>query len=415
MKAVHLKCPQCGATLQGAGDATDVTCTYCGTVSQIQQRATVFQRLVPSRADVMRARMAAQPASNTTGTIVIVVTLLVLASFLVPVALVVSDCDGGGGRAGSTLGWEGTGSLLFADVDGDGRGDVVGRGRVVGSADLVHVIALDGVTGAQRWKSAALGTYNETYQGMLLLAGSHAVFVSPRGGVTAVRLEDGTLAWTATLPERVTRPCAGAPDVLALELTDGRQVALDTSTGAVEAEAPAPPPHLDAAEGTCVALPTDRDDASDRPRADTYLTDALAMGHSIELRAGPYRVVSGPGARGARVPVLARVDEAGTQVWRVDVPSDRLGAKESAAEHPLLAAPLGLACAEWEVSASGRNPPRLACFELDSGARRWEATLASDLPLEAVVAGDALVYTSSWGTLQAFDPATGASRWTFGR
>lgn len=44
VRAVQLKCPNCGATFDVAETAISMTCRYCGQVSRIQQRSRILQR-----------------------------------------------------------------------------------------------------------------------------------------------------------------------------------------------------------------------------------------------------------------------------------------------------------------------------------------------------------------------------------
>jgi hypothetical protein len=65
------------------------------------------------------------------------------------------------------------------------------------------------------------------------------------------------------------------------------------------------------------------------------------------------------------------------------------------------------ACAIYEMQDS--SPPRLTCFDLKSGSRRFDAEIekGTTIVIEALVWRDGRFYLSSWGHLQVLEGATG--------
>ncbi len=49
MKAISVKCPQCGAALQVTAESDSVTCEYCSTKSVIQRRTGLLASGVATR------------------------------------------------------------------------------------------------------------------------------------------------------------------------------------------------------------------------------------------------------------------------------------------------------------------------------------------------------------------------------
>jgi len=107
-------------------------------------------------------------------------------------------------------------------------------GRVIvqpGAPDDNHVVALDGATGATAWKAKGAARANYSSPGLRVKGAAREVLVhhtdvsqgDPRGGVTAVRAEDGTPVWSHTLEQYwswATPQPVGADRVLLLTWND---------------------------------------------------------------------------------------------------------------------------------------------------------------------------------------------------
>jgi len=412
MNAVQVRCPQCGATLR-AGDDARVICEYCGTEAHVQRRSRVRDRVIapPVRLpDGARIATQIKRASWVFTGIVFGVIAIVMGAITcvmnraVEQAKVKASTRGGGTTPspGRFLSWEGTsgGGALIADADGDGDLDAIGRCRELGNADAVSLIALDGATGATLWETPKLGTYIETYQGSLALAGDTLLFASDRAEITAYSLA-GARLWSATMPERVKHFCAGGTALG----TDGVARPLRT----VEA-ATAP------TSGECVMLPHDHHggDLTVKREDPSYeLYQPLGLG-TAQLVVGPTgaRVLSGDRAKGTRVARLIAIDELGKERWSTDVPIDPFAAEEGKADLVVVGA--DVTCAVYELIASGAMP-RLVCFTLADGARRWDVELLDDSVLEGLAITDLGVMVSMWGLLEVRDPADGKLRWKYGR
>lgn len=420
MNAIQVRCPQCGATLK-AGDAARVICEYCGTEAHVQRRSQVLQRPVPPpRALPSDTRYAVQVRTASWASIGVVLGAIAVCG--VGITCIVKRAveaqqrkamTRGGGTTeapGRMLGWEGDsgGGALMIDADADGDLDVVGRCREYNPKDAVSLIALDGKTGATIWETEPLGTYIETYQGVLTAMAGVIVFADERAHLRAF-VAGGAPLWTATLPERVDRFCQALNLTLVAVGKDGvsRGLRLDDGKPS-DAEATDVAP-------TCLPLPHDHDGGDltsvrvDAPY-DLLTPHGLSTGDLVTGPTGA-RVLGGRRAKGTGVPTLVAIDDQGAQRWRADIPAEPLAAAEG--EPDLIVVGADVTCASYELTASGALP-HVVCFELATGARRWDAELLDDSPLEGLFVTDAGVMIAQWGLLEVRDPADGKLRWKFG-
>lgn len=150
--------------------------------------------------------------------------------------------------------WEGH-SAILADVTGDGVADVIGRIRhqeMDNSVDRVTIAASDGKTGKRLWESESLGTYMESYQGPIGLAGNTLLFASPAAELRAFGARDGKSRWRSRLSEHVKAFCRGSDANQAiLRMADDRRVSVDLASGHTN-ELPSDPKLI------CEALPDDQ-------------------------------------------------------------------------------------------------------------------------------------------------------------
>ena len=423
MKAIAVTCPHCGARVQVTGDPDTVRCEYCGTTSVIQRRTRVLERVLPPPPNQQRMPVAVQRRGSMTA-ISLLGTLLPIGIGIGATVYVQRYAQQAVHTAGSTAGraashapdapeWQGTdGAIVLAS------GDILGRSRRVRQADEVRAILLDGASGTPRWESAPLGTYSDTYQGKLALAGDLIVFASPRAEVRALALADGKERWRTQLDERVAQLCDGGTDVIIVVATDDVARPLlratgkpaGTLAGALELD-PKPPKKPKPKPKACTRLPTDGSDDTTASSSNYDLGRKLDLSINRVLPLPDGRLVSGQREKGTRVPTLVSLDAKQHVRWKIDVPIDPLGSQERAPE--------ALALGEHEACAAyyAKNitePPHLACFALTDGHRTWDVVAGDrSISMLRVVAGGLLV--GSTGTLELRELATGTPRWTFGR
>jgi outer membrane protein assembly factor BamB len=297
-------------------------------------------------------------------------------------------------------GWEGVHGVAFADVNGDGVVDFVGRDE---GASGCSAAAFDGKTGKELWSAPRLGSYIETYQGTLGVAGDTVLFSMPTGELHAYRLKDGSLRWTTRLQDKADGFCkAHGNDQVLVEVGHKILTAVRLADGGV---APVPTD-----SGACVHWPGDapQGDPGVEIREWSALHRPVGMNVSIALTApGGSTVFIGSHETGTNVPMMAAADGS----WRSDMPADR-PLETSADGFPKAAITSHRVFAAYSFR-QGDDERGLVAFDLD-GHRLWEIRLESTRPLTAIQATEDRVFVSQWSELRAFDAATGKKVYAVG-
>ncbi len=443
MKLVTMKCPNCAAQMQAQPDAQTARCEYCGTTAAVQRRTRFLERVMPPQVQFQQMPVVTMPHTKGWATRIIVIVVLSLGvSIALPIIIqshVASTIRSatnaatsgthvvsGGSDYRKQYQWQGMETIMLADVDGDGTKDIVGRARYVGQEDGVSVAAWTTKNGKQLWESPRYGNYNDTYQGLLALAGDAVLATDTRGKVTAFNLADGAQRWQASVGEKVKRVCAAGDDAVAIELADETWKRLALADGAASGY-----------DGTddCAPVWTDVDGGNPNLpmfnwHADYIVPDGfdgISLGNHAYIRPdGPFLGL-GHKAKGTRVPMLAVYDgELVKQrrghrrkgkfdlVWSTEIPAgDPFAVDEGAPEH--VAFDSDRIYVVYEMK-DNKEPHRVAAFNLADGARLWDAPLSpgSGLVLEGMNATPDRVMVSMWGRLEALDAATGKKVFAIG-
>lgn len=309
-----------------------------------------------------------------------------------------------GGRIAGIGGWP-----LFADVNGDGVGEVVFWRSVSNT-----LVAIDAESADPAWESAPVsGGSVEAHA----WATRDGLFVADaEGGFSGLDPKDGRQRFRRELGERASALCR-AEDGLWVTLASGRTLALNPSTGNDLGSRPAPPEGaelLSRCEPIWGDRPPDRGAAriaehhdwakllgGARELAPQPLPDSLSPNVSAYLvgSGGPSWLVYGTRSDGSAQPLLAR---AGTRAapladtWTK--PATEHTAPGAALRGPLLAVTRGAAYVAFFIDEE--RQAAVARFDLPSGVRRWEIRLAPR-SLVAVSASERHVaLTWSGGTLE---------------
>ena len=220
-----------------------MTCEYCGAIATVQRRSQILQRVLPPPVQASSMPFAVQHRSSAGGAFVAAVMLVVLAGVGGAVWMFAARAKSAAAPSRQWT-WEGGGAPIL-------RGDlVIGRRRSY-TPDEIDLAGLDAATGAVRWNTPALGNYNDTYQGTLVLDGDTLVFASDRGKVTALDPTTGATRWTAALPERPRHFCAATKGVLVIVTADDVRRPTRLSDGQPTDDPPDKP---------CTRIPQDRKD-----------------------------------------------------------------------------------------------------------------------------------------------------------
>ncbi|MBN1204585.1 MAG: PQQ-binding-like beta-propeller repeat protein [Myxococcaceae bacterium] len=398
-KARRIKCPHCGANLKIDGSALTVTCEFCGTTSALEGGHKQSRPAPPVPAASTGARAGVGWETRLKFFVPMLVGLVVggysLARVLPRTVKVV---------AGMAQ-WQGTGSALLLDVNGDGTPEVVGRTRRVQSGDTVTVSAFDATSGKRLWESPAIGTYSTTYQQPLAAADTLLLAADDLGQVFGIRRANGEQAFAVNLGEPVKAFCRGEGGALVALTTDGNRRALDPAKGTasfINRETSCEPLVNDAAgDGEFVS---DRIDLSrSRPRVPgMHVKGVLAVETA--------QVVVGTRGPGRAIPVAARVEDKAV-IWMTVLPEQPALARD---EPPALA--LATQDGAFALYESRDDGARLVRLNLADGGRVWDVEVPTGTMnvWESIIASRTHVYVSGWGRLDAFDVQTGAHAFRIG-
>jgi len=424
VRAIQVTCPHCGARL-GAGTAEVVTCEYCGTESRVQRRTGVLERVMPPPAATnLPVQIAVQTRSTFTLMIILVSVIVPIVITTIVIFSVVRETR----RVTNTLShlpkpttakpptyvkpedrppsWQGTDGVLLVDVNHDGTPDLVGRGRQVARGDIIRVIALDGVTGKMVWQSEPVGTYTQTYQAPLALAGDLVVMANDAGAVQAFAVASGAKVWSTTTPERVTTFCSGEGDAIVALGADQMLRPLARKDGALGTATRTPgKPDPFRRKAPCTQLPSDDESPFLRSKnagVDQKLQQKLGVWAVAIVESTGGRVMGAAKSSGTRVTTLISLDDKNAEKWRI-----------TASKQPLTTdgAPIYMAIGDSQVcvvyNVSGHY--RVGCYALADGAQLWDRD-APPFINGLAVAGSSLVMTTHRG-LEVHDISTGAQRW----
>lgn len=436
MKAIQVTCPNCGAKLKVDETSSLVTCEYCGTGSTIQRRTGILERVVPpsgaTRAELRGVRYARQ--QHTSRWIAVIVALPILIGVTAAILGVRAamnhkadvrrrvdetmrraqqQIDEATRQAGAAtaaargpddgLSWQGTDGVLIAGVNG--TPELIGRGRRVNAGDQITLIALDLATGTKKWESPPLGTYTDTYRGLLALAGDKVVHVSEKAQMRAFNVKDGTPAWTATLDERVKAFCTGdTPETFRALGNDDKLRPVTIADGTVGPATPIAKKRAWPERPACTELQTDDVTPFEMGKTSGSHATGVKLGLDIDVFVtGPGgTVVSGARSTGTRVTTLVALNEKGDEKWRATGAPDALGS-EGAARHVVVGETA--TCFVYYGSQY-----RLACLAMADGKRLWDVEAPSFFEGLYIV-GTSLVMTTH-RQLEVRDLATGAIRWS---
>jgi hypothetical protein len=421
-------CSGCGTSLPPfvESDGT-VRCGACGTVNRPGGPAGFG--IPPGGYSGYGGASAGAPGGGRVVIIVIaviaaVVVLLMLlgagaAFFLARRATPTPVAIGGGGSTGGGSGpvatsiparadsWEGVHGIVFADANGDGVPDVVGRLREAGGADRISLGAFDAATGRKLWESAPLGTYHDTFQGLLGFEQDTLVLCGATGKTSGVGLRDGKTRWSGTLPEKATALCKGdRPGEVRVVLADASSVVLRLADGRTSAPAPR--------SGGCARIPNDEKDGDPGYETRSMMTvEANGMTARVALqRPGGPEILLGYRSKGTSVPMIAAVFADPLRSWKSDMPgTNPLETGTSMSQEGVVTA--SRACADYGFSSMVK-PHMVVCFDL-AGHRLWETALLDTAPISAIQSDDRRVFVSQWGRLTVLDAARGTHLYSIGR
>lgn len=428
MNAIIIRCPTCNAALNVPGDATSVTCSYCHSPCQIQQRTRVFQipRPVQGPPQMPVAKVPVNRVPFIIAGATVTMILFGAASsyfayrgvFIAPTrtarpVLAEQPAEAVTAAAGrpENLQWNSSRPLL-RDLDGDGAEDLIGLIGVYTNERVSHIAAYSGSDGHALWRSPAIPAVLGS-RPKLALAGDRALLSGDDGKLYSYQLSDGHAGWTLELGEKVRSLCA-LPDkgVIRVVAEDDRARDVQLASG-------------DAADvhgksrrqlyKACDELPTDQDNDYGQVRYNPFhrLPNVSGMYSRFTMKRGDRSLLSGGKSPGTGIPMVARLD--GREVkWRAELPSSNPLTSQNAEEVIYFDDRVALATYATEFSG---GETRLVALSFEDGHRLWEATLSSgpgSSVMSSVFSSGDRAYAVSWTYLMAFDLKTGKQAFKIG-
>jgi hypothetical protein len=252
MAWLHLRCPSCGANLEGADERTVIECSYCGATHE-------------------RARWQGPPTPTPTpngasGSSPLLVTLSVVALVMISLGFYAWSMLGSPGvgtdrasladapepspsapivvpeaiPAGETeppartYGWR-SGKVIVADVDDDGIDDVIGM-ITEGNQQIVRRVAISGSDGEFIWETEIAKATDVPAAHLSFDVEHRLVLMTVGTEVSAFELATGERRWTSHFSDKVAaeiidgeRLFVATKDerITGLQITDGTSLASD--------------------------------------------------------------------------------------------------------------------------------------------------------------------------------------------
>jgi hypothetical protein len=431
MRAIAIRCPECGAQLTARAEAATVTCEYCGNTAAIQRRGPAKGPAVP----------APEPGAPAWLSVAVVAGILT-ASGALAAFMILRERSGGESSARVVVSkssassgaprWDGApyGAVL-RDLTGDGVADVIGRVQTREREARIAVAAFDGATGERLWMSEPIGLRSDVHLAPLGVSDEVVLIGDGTAGVTAFAIADGSTRWTIRLHEKIEGFCAADEGQVSVLTADGARHPVALASGA-------PAPAGD--DRACVPLPSDRDPA---PAAISYSRDhrglllddaapGLRANEALHHAQSGVTIALGHKTPGTRVPTVASyrwpegwVEAVSTDsraarrrarpepevLWTAAVPGgDPLLAKEGAPRRDHVAVGGGAVVVAYELRE--RRAIRVTALSVTDGRRLWDRDVPGTMPLSAVAASDTHAFVSRWDGLSAFALDSGAHVYT---
>ena len=459
MRAITMKCPNCGANLEAQEAAHTVMCNYCGTKARIQHRTRFLERKVemPPPPPAERRLPVARQKHGTRWLVGVTTLLPVLMTG--GITLGVMYQTGSLSKIGNAISeaaedftsdrmlYSGAGNALLFDVNGDGHLDVISSVRYVQNNDSYHLAAFDGLGGEKLWESETFGNHDDATGGTTALHDSTVVQSDSRGNISGFAVTDGVRTFKVSLGEKLKGLCADSDSSLAVHLADKSWKSMELDTGTFTP--------LDGEPDPCEQVPTgdehgqiDVDYSEDHRRARNKRSikiDGMQIRETVALLNQPGRFLAlGHKDPGTRIPMIALFHDSELDVpaeapepeetggkkrrskkrakksrgpeyvvdWSSDLPGlDPLGVREGA---PTLAVANQRCVATLYETKEGS--PHLVCFSPEGGQRLWDSKLPkrTTYVLRALDITDDRIYVGQWSELDAFDIADGTKVFTLG-
>lgn len=392
VEALRVRCPECGATLKASGDV--VKCEYCSTESRVQRRTEVLQRKVelPPPQAHYPTPIAVQKRKWTVKTVLPIAVPVIGPAIILSAIFIWQDHQ---------TQWLGKDTIVM-DVDGDGTSDAIGVVRWT-LRDKMKIRAVSGKDGHVIWETASRGNYLDVYQDWMAWQGSTLMVVGKT--IDGYAMTTGAKLWSVKPPEAVSRLCASGSTEL-LITKDTLKYSIDLATGEL----------AQVMEGTCPSSGESQATYDHRmkfrsPRSGDNVFSGMTTDELMDQYTPP--ILCGVKKPGTAIPMLAAVDPSDQLLWQDQVTThEAMDAKDA-----LFDANETVVAAVWKWRSSPHDPG-LAAWDRKTGKRLWESHTNHggnfSASLQRIVVASNVIFVATNQDLQAFDPQTGARRFTEG-
>ncbi len=126
---------------------------------------------------------------------------------------------------------------MLVDVNVDGAADALGMiWHPMDDQQSTHLVAVDGKSGRELWRSKSLGKYTDVNQSLIATSAGFVLVASPLGSVDAYEVKTGKAAWSGIgLGEKPQRICRTLePGFLVVNTADKQGKKINLSSGELE-------------------------------------------------------------------------------------------------------------------------------------------------------------------------------------
>jgi DNA-directed RNA polymerase subunit RPC12/RpoP len=396
VRLVSVSCPQCGAVVNLDGVGATVRCEYCGTISRVQQRTRILERVIPARPEPGAPPLPVVTAPHSRSWKVgLGMSALVMVG-VIGASVAMTQVVGG------KYFWHSHGGVVLGDVNGDGVADVIGRAYFATGDGSGRLVAHDGATGQELWRSEVYSK-DSPLAGSLVAAGGLVFLVKTDAQVIAYDLTSGKRRFGVGLPEKASGFCA-ADGGLRIQTADGGEAHIDEQGAVTRVES----------DEECWEVNRDGSRSTGPghrliKRGTFPELDGMTVDWGFRRRDGA-AVLLGYRAKGTPVPMLA-AHAGAVDFWIQEIPaSDPLRAATGAVRVASTAGDRVVVAYAPDAKAEGGWGwgSRLTAFSLADGRRLWDVKIPTHRGNALGVQGTPdRVYVSSAGRLHIFSATDG--------
>ena len=440
MKAITVRCPDCGAQLKADRGLTE--CTYCGTSIMIEG-----SHALPASPTPATDSAPAPPGASISPAAIVLVCLAVLGIALLGFFSASEDYDPRADyvpapppsqRAAPSVKPEAPPVPMITwaanvpvvrDVNADEVDDVITFFE--GTDDKYHASILSGVDMQRLWLSDSIPGIDEG-EPRIFLSRSAVLASGSVGNLTGYSVRDGGTLWTIRLAEVVIEVADVGENLAVVKLKDKSRVRLDLERGAI-----LPAEASDEEIDSWILSTSDGDTrggafiqramggSGQRPAPHRRFFDDFR--YEFTIWSGDVSLCIGKRAKGTEVPMIVRferLEDDGRQrpvfheLWRATVPGvEPLKARLPTGFSTFFHASEAYATVAYihQGTSRGLTASRMAGFDMADGRRLWDQDIPKQANLTSLTVMGDRVYLVTWKGLTVLAGPTGETLFSIHR